>query len=61
MNENYDGELFLNLQRLSIEKPDFVEVFVDVNGEIEFEIEFDFFFDNLEMICLLYTSPSPRD
>ena len=50
MNENYDGELFLNLQRLYIEKPDFVEVFVDDNGEIEFEIEFNFFFDNLEMI-----------
>ena len=50
MNENYDGELFLNLQRLSIEKPGFVEVFVDDDGEIEFEIEIDFFFDNLEMI-----------
>ena len=50
MNENYDGELFLNLQRLSIEEPDFVEVFVDSNGEIEFEVEFNFFFDNLEMI-----------
>ena len=50
MNENYDGELFLNLQRLSIEKPDFVEVFVDANGEIEFEVELNFFFDNLEKI-----------
>jgi len=50
MNESYDGELFLNLQRLSHEKPDLVEVFVDSNGEIEFEIEFNFFFDNLEKI-----------
>jgi hypothetical protein len=50
MNESYDGELFLNLQRLSYEKPDLVEVFVDSNGEIEFEIEFNFFFDNLEKI-----------
>ena len=50
MNEKYDGEMFLNLQRLSIDKPDFVEVFVDDDGEIEFEIEFNFFFDNLEMI-----------
>ena len=50
MNDKYDGELFLNLQRLSIEKPDFVEVFVDANGEIEFEVEFNFFFDNLEKI-----------
>ena len=43
MNENYDGELFLNLQRLSIEKPDFVEVFVDEDGEIEFETVFEKF------------------
>ena len=33
MSEKYDGELFLNLQRLSIEKPDFVEVFVDDDGD----------------------------
>ena len=46
MNEKYDGELFLNLQRLSIEEPDFVVVFEDSNGEIEFEVEFNFFFDN---------------
>jgi len=50
MNEDYDGELFLNLQRLSSEKTELVEVFVDSNGEIEFEIEFNFFFNNLEMI-----------
>jgi hypothetical protein len=50
MNEDYDVELFLNLQKLSSEKPDLVEIFVDSNGEIEFEIQFDFFFDNLEMI-----------
>ena len=48
--DKYDGELFLNLQRLSIEKPELVEVFIDSNGEIEFEIEFDFFFSNLESI-----------
>ena len=50
MKDKYDGELFLNLQRLSIEKPDLVEVFVDVNGEIEFEVELNFFFDNSEKI-----------
>jgi hypothetical protein len=50
MDDKYDGELFLNLQKLSIEKPDLVEVFIDSNGEIEFEIEFDFFFSNLESI-----------
>lgn len=50
MNDNYDGELFLNLQRLSIEKPELIEVFVDSDGEIEFEIEFNFFFNNLETI-----------
>ena len=50
MDDKYDGELFLNLQRLSIEKPELVEVFIDSNGEIEFEIEFDFFFRNLESI-----------
>jgi hypothetical protein len=50
MDDKYDGELFLNLQRLSIEKPDLVEVFIDSDGEIEFEVEFDFFFENLERI-----------
>ena len=49
-NEKYDSDLFINLQRLSIEEPNSVEVFVDSDGEIEFEVEFDFFFDNLEKI-----------
>tara|TARA_Y100001938_G_C8092412_1_gene435853 strand:+ start:526 stop:687 length:162 start_codon:yes stop_codon:yes gene_type:complete len=50
MKDKYDSDLFLNLQRLSAEEPDYVEVFVDSDGEIEFEVEFDFFFDNLEKI-----------
>tara|TARA_R110002020_G_scaffold59405_1_gene161937 strand:- start:582 stop:743 length:162 start_codon:yes stop_codon:yes gene_type:complete len=50
MDDNYDGDLFLNLQRLSIEEPQLVEVFIDDDGEIEFEIEFNFFFENLERI-----------
>jgi hypothetical protein len=50
MNEDYDGELFLNLQKLSTEKPDLVEVFVANNGDVEFEVDFNFFFDNLEKI-----------
>ena len=49
-NEKYDSDLFINLQRLSIEEPNSVEVFVDSDGEIEFEVEFDFFFENLEKI-----------
>ncbi len=49
-NEKYDSDLFINLQKLSIEEPNSVEVFVDSDGEIEFEVEFDFFFDNLEKI-----------
>tara|TARA_Y100000004_G_C8802620_1_gene364120 strand:+ start:110 stop:271 length:162 start_codon:yes stop_codon:yes gene_type:complete len=50
MDDKYDSDLFLNLQRLSIEKPELVEIFIDNDGEIEFEVEFDFFFDNLERI-----------
>ena len=50
MDDKYDGDLFLNLQRLSIEEPELVEVFIDEDGEIEFEVEIDFFFDNLERI-----------
>ena len=50
LNEKYDSDLFINLQRLSIEEPSSIEVFVDSDGEIEFEVEFDFFFDNLEKI-----------
>ena len=49
-NEKYDSDLFINLQKLSIEEPNSVEVFVDSDGEIEFEVEFDFFFGNLEKI-----------
>ena len=49
-NEKYDSDLFINLQKLSIEEPNYVEVFVDSDGEIEFEVQFDFFFDNLEKI-----------
>tara|TARA_A100001201_G_C4086701_1_gene200745 strand:+ start:37 stop:213 length:177 start_codon:yes stop_codon:yes gene_type:complete len=49
-NEKYDSDLFINLQKLSIEEPNSVEVFVDSDGEIEFEVQFDFFFDNLEKI-----------
>ena len=29
MKDKYDSDLFLNLQRLSVEEPDHVEVFVD--------------------------------
>jgi hypothetical protein len=50
MDDKYDGDLFLNLQRLSTEEPQLVEVFIDDDGEIEFEIEFNFFFENLERI-----------
>tara|TARA_R100000005_G_C4895667_1_gene140269 strand:+ start:375 stop:536 length:162 start_codon:yes stop_codon:yes gene_type:complete len=50
MKDKYDSDLFLNLQRLSVEQSDHVEVFIDSDGEIEFEVEFDFFFDNLEKI-----------
>jgi len=50
MGDEHDIELFLNLQRLSIEKPESVEVFIDSDGEIEFEVEFNFFFENLERI-----------
>ena len=50
MHDKYDSDLFLNLQRLSIEKPELVEIFIDNDGEIEFEVEFNFFFDNLERI-----------
>ncbi len=50
MYDKYDGDLFLNLQRLSIEEPELVEVFIDDDGEIEFEVEFNFFFENLERI-----------
>mgnify|MGYP003139224849 CR=1 FL=1 len=45
-----DSDLFTNLQKLSSDFPDLVEVFIDKDGEIEFEIEYNFFFDNLEMI-----------
>ena len=50
MDDKYDSDLFLNLQRLSIEEPELVQVFIDDDGEIEFEVEFNFFFDNLERI-----------
>tara|TARA_B100001123_G_C15314676_1_gene1025693 strand:- start:1796 stop:1960 length:165 start_codon:yes stop_codon:yes gene_type:complete len=43
-------EIFIRLQKLSIEYPDEVEVYIDENGEAEFEVEYDFFFDNLEKI-----------
>ena len=50
MDDKYDSDLFLNLQRLSIVEPELDEVFIDDDGEIEFEVEFNFFFDNIERI-----------
>lgn len=50
MNEDYDSDLFINLQRLSIDRPEDVQIFIDSNGQIEFEVEFNFFFENLEKI-----------
>ena len=60
MDDKYDGDLFLNLQRLSIEEPELVEVFIDDDGEIEFEVEFNFFFDNLERIFGFYLDKKIR-
>ena len=37
-NEKYDSDLFINLQKLSIEEPNSVDVFVDSDGEIEFDV-----------------------
>jgi len=48
MNDKHEEELFINLQRLSSEKPELVGIFVDENGEVEFEIDLDFFLDNLK-------------
>lgn len=45
-----ENELFENLQRMSIDYPEHVEVYIDEEGIPEFEIEFDFFFENLERI-----------
>ena len=39
-----ENELFENLQRMSIDYPEHVEVYIDEEGIPEFEIEFDFFF-----------------
>ena len=47
MNDNNEKELFINLQRLSSEKPEFVSIVIDEDGEVEFEIDLDFFLDNL--------------
>ena len=47
MNDNDEKELFVNLQRLSSEKPEIVKIVVDEDGEVEFEIDFDFFLENL--------------
>ena len=33
MDDKYDSDLFLNLQRLSIEEPELVEFFIDDDGE----------------------------
>lgn len=47
MNDEHKSHLFINLQRLSSERPDIVGVSIDENGEVEFEIDLDFFLDNL--------------
>ena len=47
MNDKCEAQLFINLQRLSSERPDIVSVSIDENGEAEFEIDLDFFLDNL--------------
>jgi len=47
MNDKCEEELFINLQRLSSQRPDVVSVSIDENGEAEFEIDFDFFLDNI--------------
>jgi len=47
MKDKNEEELFINLQRLSSERPDVVNLFVDEDGEVEFEIDLDFFLDNL--------------
>jgi hypothetical protein len=47
MNDKHEEDLFVNLQILSSERPDVVNLFVDEDGEVEFEIDLDFFLDNL--------------
>ena len=44
------SDLFINLQKLSTEYPDKIDVYVDDDEEVEFEVEFDFFFENLTKI-----------
>jgi hypothetical protein len=50
MYDESQCDLFMNLQSLSLEHPDKIEVYIDDSGEVEFEIEFEFFFENLERI-----------
>ena len=47
MSDKCQEELFINLQKLSSERPDVVNLFVDEDGEVEFEIDLDFFLENL--------------
>jgi|7_EtaG_2_1085326.scaffolds.fasta_scaffold67323_1 hypothetical protein len=47
MKDKNEEDLFVNLQRLSSERPDAVSLFIDEDGEVEFEIDFDFFLENL--------------
>ena len=47
MNDKHEEDLFVNLQILSSERPDVVNIVIDEDGEVEFEIDLDFFLDNL--------------
>ena len=38
-----------------------LDSFMENEGEDESDSELDSFFEDLSTICLLYTSPSPRD
>jgi hypothetical protein len=49
MCEN-ENDLFVNLQKLSTDHSDKIDVYIDEDGEIEFEIELDFFLKNLEKL-----------
>ena len=47
MKDKNEEDLFVNLQRLSSERPDAVSLFIDEEGEVEFEIDLDLFLENL--------------
>jgi hypothetical protein len=49
MYEN-ENDLFIKLQKLSIDHADKIDVYIDEDGEVEFEIELDFFLKNLKKI-----------